>query len=91
MPLSILNEIVAVVTLVPHEQVRQRTGEQKVDVPEPQVVEETVNVIQTIPRSASRSVSPTESSMCQVVKQHQVPTFQTVPRTVEIPQVQFLN
>ena len=29
--------------------------------------------------------------MCQVVKQLQVPTFQTVPRTGEIPQVQFLN
>ena len=57
----------------------------------PQVVEETVEVVQTIPRSASRSVSLTESSMCQVVKQHQVMAFQTVPRTVEIPQVQFLH
>ena len=80
-PLSILKEIVAAVTLVPHERVRQRTSEQIVHVPVPQVVEETVEVAQTIPRSASRSVSPTEPSMCQVVKQHQV----------EIPQVQFLN
>ena len=77
---SILKEIVAVVTLVPHE-----------PRPLPQVVEETMEVVRTIPRSASRSVSPTESSMCQVVMQHQVPTFQTVPRTAEIPQVQFLN
>ena len=57
----------------------------------PQVVEETAEVVQTFPRSASRSVSPTESSMCQVVQQNQVPTFQPVPRTVKISQVQFLN
>ena len=67
-PLSILKEIAAVVTLVPHERVRQRTVEQIVHVPAPQVVEETAEVVQTIPRSASRSVSPTDSSMCQVVK-----------------------
>ena len=40
---------------------------------------------------SSRSVSPTESSMLHFVKQRQVLTFQTVPRTVEIPQVQFLK
>ena len=38
-------------------------------VPVPQVVEEIAEVVKTFPRSASRSVSPTESSMCQVVKQ----------------------
>ena len=84
-------EIVEVVRLIPQERVHQRTVEQTVHVPAPQVVEEIAEVIQTIPKSASRSVSPTESSMCQVVKQHQVPTIQAVPRTVEVPQVQFLN
>ena len=73
------------------EVVHQRTMEQIVHVPAPQVVEEIAEVIQTIPRNASRSVSPTESSMCQVVKQRQVPTIQTDPRTVEVPQAQFLN
>ena len=91
MPLSILKEIVPVVTLAPHERVRQRTVEEIVHVPVPQVVEETAEEVQIIPRRASGSVSPTEPSMCQVVKQHQVPTFQTVPRRVEIPPVQFLR
>ena len=87
-PLSILKEIVAVVTLVPHERVRQRTVEQIVHVAVPTVVEETAELVQTIPRSASRSVSPTESSMCQVLKQHQALPIQTEQNTCEVPQVQ---
>ena len=88
---QVMAEIVEVVRLIPQERVHQRTVEQVVHVPEPQVVEKIADVVQTIHRSASRSVSPTESSMCQVMKQRQVPTVQTVPRTVEVPQVQFLN
>ena len=41
--------------------------------------------------SVSQSESSYKSSMCQVVKQRQVLTIQTVPRTVEVPQVEFLN
>ena len=84
-------EIVEVVRLIPQERVHQRTVEQMVHVPVPLVVEEIAEVFQTIPRRALRSVSPTESSMCQVVKQRQVPTVQGIPRTVEVPQVQFMN
>ena len=80
-------EIVEVVRLIPQERVHQRTVEQIVHVTAPQVVEEIAEVVQTIPRRASRSVSP----MCQVLKQSQVPTIQTVPRTVreQMPQMQF--
>ena len=59
-----------------------------VHVPLPQVVEETAEVVETILRSASRSVSPTDSSMCQVVKQRQALPIQTVQKTLEVPQVQ---
>ena len=82
---QVMAEIVEVVRWIPQERVHQRTVEQIVQVPTPQVVEEIAEVVRTIPRSASRSVSPTESSMCQ-----EVPTIQAVPRTVEVPQVQFL-
>ena len=88
---QVMAEIVEIVRLTPQERVHQRTVEQVAHVPAPQVVEEIPEVVQTIPRRASRSVSPTESSMCQVVKQRQVPTIKAVPRTVEVPQVQFLN
>ena len=48
---QVVAEVVKVVRLIPQERVQQRTVEQIVDVPVPQVV--------------SRSVSSTESSMCQ--------------------------
>ena len=40
--------------------------EQIVHVPVPQVVEETARVVQIIPRSVSRNVTSTESSMSQL-------------------------
>ena len=46
--------------------IQQRTVEQMVHVPVPRVVEETAEVVQIIPKSVSRSASPTESSMCQL-------------------------
>ena len=49
-------EIVEVSRLIPQERVHQSTVEQIVHVPVPQIVEETAEVIQTTPRSASRSV-----------------------------------
>ena len=47
--------------LIPLERVQQRTVEQIVHVPVPQVVEETAKVVQIMPKSMSRSVSSTES------------------------------
>ena len=55
-----------VVRLIPQERVQQRTVEQIVHVPVPGVVEEMTEVVQIIPRSVPRSVSSTESSMCQL-------------------------
>ena len=54
-----------VVRLIPQERVQQRTVEQIVHVPVPGVVEEMTEVVQ-ITRSVPRSVSSTESSMCQL-------------------------
>ena len=56
-------------------------------VPVPHVVEEIAEVVQTIPRSATRRVSPTESSMCQVVKQRRALPTQTAQKTLEVPQI----
>ena len=62
---QVMEEIGEVVRSIPQERVQQRTVEQIVHVPVPQVVEEIAAVVQIIPRSVSRSVSSTESSMCQ--------------------------
>ena len=62
----VMEEIDEVVRLIPLERVQQRTVEQIVHVPVPQVVEETARVVQIIPRSVSRAVSSTESSMSQL-------------------------
>ena len=55
-----------VVRLIPQERVHQRTVEQIVNVSEPKVVEEMAEVVQVTPKSMSRSVSSTESSMFQL-------------------------
>ena len=55
-----------VVRLIPQERVHQRTVEQIVHVSEPKVVEEMAEVVQVTPKSISRSVSSTESSMSQL-------------------------
>ena len=55
-----------VVRLDPQERVQQRAVEQIVHVPVLPVVEEIAEVVQIIPRSVSRSVSSTESLMCQL-------------------------
>ena len=55
-----------VVRLIPLERVQQRTVEQIVHVPVPQVVEETAKVVQIIPRSVSRTVSSTRSLVSQL-------------------------
>ena len=52
--------------LIPQKRVQQRTVEQIVHVPVPQVVEEMVEVVQVTPKGMSRSVSSTESSMSQL-------------------------
>ena len=62
---KVVGEIIEVVRLIPQERVQQRTVEQIVHVPVPQVVEEIAEVVQIIPRSVSRSVSSSESSICQ--------------------------
>ena len=62
---KVVDEIIEVVRLIPQERVQQRTLEQIVQVPVPLVVAEIAEVVQIIPRSLSRSVSSTESLMCQ--------------------------
>ena len=52
-----LAEIVEVVRLIPQERFHQRTVEQIVHVTEPQIVEERTEVVQIIPKSASRRAS----------------------------------
>ena len=73
------------------ERVQQRTVGQIVHVPVPQVVEEIAGLVQIIPleRISKRIIDRIID--VPAVMQRQVPTIQTVPKTVEIPQVQFLD
>ena len=64
--LQVMEENGGVVRLIPQERVQQRTVVQIVHVPAPRVVEEIAEVVQTIPRSVSRSVSSTESLVYQL-------------------------
>ena len=57
---QVMAEIVEVVRLVPQERVQRRTVERNC----PRF--RTTSRVQIIPRSVPRSVSPTESSMCQM-------------------------
>ena len=85
---QVVDEIVEVVRL---ERVQQRTVEQIVHVPVPQVVEEKVGVVQIIlqERVSMRIIDRIVD--VPVVVQRQAPTIQTVQRSVEVPQLQLIE
>ena len=68
---------------------RQRTVEQIVHVHVLQVVEETAGVVQIIPKERISKRIADRIVDVPVVMQSQVPTIQTVQKTVEVSQVQF--
>ena len=84
-------EIIEVVRLIPQERVQQHTVEQIVDVPVPQVVEEIAEVVQIIHQERISERIIDRIVDVPVVMQRQEPTIQTVQKTVEVPQVQFLD
>ena len=83
---QIMEEIAEVVRLVPQERVHQRTAERIVHVPVPQVVEEKAGVVQIIPQDRISKCIVDRIVDVLVVMQRQVPTIQTVQKTVEFPQ-----
>ena len=86
-----VDEIIEVVRLTPEERVQQRTVEQIHHVPVPQVVGEIVEVVQIIPQERMSKRIIDRIADVPVVMQRQVPIIQTVQKTVEVPQVQFLD
>ena len=88
---QVTEEIAEVVRLFPQERVQQRTVEQIGHVPVPQVVEEIVEVVQIIPQERVSKRIIDRIFVVPVVMQRQVPTIQTVQKTVEDPRVRFFD
>ena len=88
---NVVHEIIEVVRLIPQERVQQRTVEQIVHIPVPQVVEEIAEVVQIIPQERVSKRIIDRIVNVPVVTQRQVPTIQTVQKTVKVLQVQFLD
>ena len=88
---QVMEEIVEIVRLIPQERVQQCTVEQIVDDHVPRVVEEIAEVVQIIllERILERIVDRIVD--VPVVMQRQVSTIQTVQKTVQVLQVQFLE
>ena len=72
---QVVDEIIEVARWTPQERVQQRTVEQIVHVPVPKVVEEIAGVVQIIPQE-------------RISKRTDI---HTVQKTLELPQVQFLD
>ena len=88
---QVADEIIEVVRLIPQESVHQRTVEHIVRVPVPQVGEVS-EVVQIIPQDRiSERIIDRIVDVQVVVMQRQVPMIQTVQKTMEVPQVQFLD
>ena len=88
---QIVDEIIEVVRLIPQEGIQQRTVEQIVHVPVPQVAEEIAGVVQIIHRECISKRIIDRIVDVPVVTQRQVPTIQTVQKTVKVQLVQFLD
>ena len=89
---QVADEIIEVVRLIPQESVHQRTVEQFVRVSVPQVGEEISEVVQiTLQDRISERIIDRIVDVPVVVMQRQVPIIQTVQKTMEVPQVQFLD
>ena len=86
---QVVDKIIEVVRLILQERVQQRTVEQIVHVHVLQVVEETAGVVQIIPKERISKRIADRIVDVPVVMQSQVPTIQTVQKTVEVSQVQF--
>ena len=82
---QVMSEILEVVRLIPQEH------GQIVDVSVPQVVEELVEVVQIFPQEHFSERIIDRIVYVPVVMQRQVPIIQTVQKTVEVLQVQFLD
>ena len=76
---------------IPQERVQQRTAEQIVDVPVPQVVDEAAGVVQIILQDRISKRIVDRFVDVPVVMQSRVLTIQTVQKTVEVLQVQFFD
>ena len=89
---QVADEIIEVVRLIPQESVHQRIVEQIVPVSVPQVGEEISEVVQIILQDRiSERIIDRIVDVPVVVMQRQVPIIQTVQKTMEVPQVQFLD
>ena len=86
---QVMKEIGEVVRSIQQEHAQQRTVEQIV--PVLRVVEETAEAVQTIPQERISKRIVDRIADAPAVVQSQVPTIQTVQKTVEVPQVQFLD
>ena len=82
---KVADEIIEVVRLTPQERVQQRTVEQIVHVSVPRVVEEIAGVVQIILQERISKRITDRIVDVPVVMQRQVPTIQTVQKTVEFP------
>ena len=89
---KIVDEIIEVVRLIPQQRVQQRTVEQIVHVPEPQVVGRNSGrgpdhspgtYLESYRRPNRRCASCDATPKCS--------TLQTVKKTVEVPQMQFFD
>ena len=82
-----MDEILEVVRLIPQERFQQRTVEQIVNVTVSQVVEEIAGVVQIILQERVSKRIIDQIVDVPVVMQRQVPTLQTVQKTLEVPQL----
>jgi len=73
--------------IIPHERVRQRTVEQVVEVSVPHEVEETVEVAGILPQKRVQQRTVEQAVDMPVPQQRQVPSVQTIQKTVEVSSV----
>ena len=88
---KVVDEINEVVRLIPQERVQQHTVEQIVHVPVPLVVGEIVEVVQIMHQERVSKRIVDRIVEVPVAMQRRVPTIQTVQKTVQVLQVQFLD
>ena len=88
---QVVYEFDEVVRLIQQERVQQRIVEQIVHVPVQQVVEGIAGLVKIIHQERISKRLVDRFFDVQVVMQRQVPTIQTVQKTVDVPQVRFFD
>ena len=86
---QVIEEIMEVMPLMSQERTQEHVDDENINVPVPEVMEETIGVVQHNPQKQVRCVD--EIIDMPVVMQRLVLASQTVQKTVEVPQVQYTD